>query len=102
MQYNCNTFFNSVRQIRNLIDQAKNPNLPNQLIARMAGPDSACIRLLVCKSSPVIRAAQNSLNNKSQDHMPRLIAWLPPKEEFETNSDECEDNHTDCNLFLSK
>ncbi|XP_029178637.1 uncharacterized protein LOC114946354 [Nylanderia fulva] len=95
------TLENKNEKIQNLIDQARNPNLPNQLIARIAAPDSACIRLLICKSSPVIRAAQNSLNNKSQDHMQRLIAWLPSKEEFETNSNECEDNHIDCNLFPS-
>ncbi|EZA50886.1 hypothetical protein X777_10855 [Ooceraea biroi] len=65
------------------------------------GADSACIRLLLCKSSPVIKAAQNSLGNKSRDHM-RLTAWLPSKEEFETNSDECEDRHSDCSLFPSR
>ncbi|GAB1860357.1 hypothetical protein CAJAP_01436 [Camponotus japonicus] len=95
------TLENKNEKIQHLVEQAKNPNLPNQLITRMAGPDSACIRLLVCKSSPVIKAAQNSLNNKSQNHLHRLIAWLPSKEEFETNSDECEGNHTDCSLFLS-
>lgn len=67
----------------------------------MTGSNSACIRLLLCKLSPIIKAAQNSLNNKSQDYMYRMIAWLPSKEEFETNSNECEEKYTDCQLFLS-
>jgi len=33
--------------------------------------------------------------------MHRMIAWLPSKEDFETNSDECEEKHTDCRLFSS-
>ncbi|XP_012529793.2 uncharacterized protein LOC105832977 [Monomorium pharaonis] len=92
---------NKNKNIRNLIDQARNPNLSNQLIARITGSDSACIRLLLCKSSPIIKAAQISLNNKSQNYMHRIIAWLPSKKEFETNSDECEEKHTDCRLFSS-
>ncbi|KAL6264159.1 hypothetical protein P5V15_004238 [Pogonomyrmex californicus] len=96
------TLENKNEKIRNLVDQARNPNLPNQLIARMTGSDTACIKLLLCKSSPVIRAAQNSLNNKSQNYVHRIIGWLPSKEEFETNSDECEDKHTDCHLFSSR
>ncbi|XP_026826204.1 uncharacterized protein LOC105283346 [Ooceraea biroi] len=95
------TLENRNEKIRNLVNQARDPNLPNQLIAGMSGADSACIRLLLCKSSPVIKAAQNSLGNKSRDHM-RLTAWLPSKEEFETNSDECEDRHSDCSLFPSR
>ncbi|XP_032684815.1 uncharacterized protein LOC116850527 [Odontomachus brunneus] len=88
-------------KVQNLVDQARDVNLPNHLIARISGSDSACIRLLLCKSSPVIKAAQTSLNNKSRHGMRRMTAWLPSKEEFEANSDECEDKHTDCSLFPS-
>ncbi|XP_071635853.1 uncharacterized protein [Temnothorax longispinosus] len=95
------TLENKNENIRNLVNQARNPNLPNQLIAKMTGSDSACIRLLLCKSSPIIKAAQTSLNNKLQNYMHRMIAWLPSKEEFERNGDECEEKHTDCRLFLS-
>ncbi|XP_011876686.1 PREDICTED: uncharacterized protein LOC105566898 [Vollenhovia emeryi] len=94
------TLENKHERIRNLVDQARNPNLPDQLIARITGSDSACIRLLLCKSSPIVKAMQTSLNNKSHDSMHRMIAWLPSKEEFARNSDECEENHTDCRLFL--
>ncbi|XP_011707005.1 PREDICTED: uncharacterized protein LOC105462172 [Wasmannia auropunctata] len=93
------TLENKNENIRNLVDQARNPNLPNQLIARVTGSDFACIRLLLCKSSPIIHAAQTSLNNKSQDYMHRIIGWLPSKEDFEISSDECEKIHTDCRLF---
>ncbi|XP_014477085.1 PREDICTED: uncharacterized protein LOC106745731 [Dinoponera quadriceps] len=89
-------------EVQNLVDQARDANLPDHLIARMSGSDSACIRLLLCKSSPVIKAAQISLNNKSRHGMRRMIAWLPSKEEFEANSDECEGKHTDCSLFPSR
>lgn len=65
----------------------------------MSSSDSACIRLLLCKSSLVIRKAQNSLDNKSQNNVDKIIAWLPSVEEFEANSDECETKHTDCSLF---
>lgn len=70
-------------------------------MARMTGSDFPCIRLLLCKSSPIIKAMQTSLNNKSQNYIYRIIAWLPSKEEFERNSDECEEKHIDCRLFLS-
>ncbi|XP_020282699.1 uncharacterized protein LOC109854227 [Pseudomyrmex gracilis] len=93
------TLENKNEKIRNLLDQARDPNLPNHLITRMSGSDSACIRLLLCKSSPVIRAAQNSLSNKSQEQMRRITSWLPSQDEFETNSDKCDDEHTDCRLF---
>ncbi|EFN81215.1 hypothetical protein EAI_00925 [Harpegnathos saltator] len=89
-------------KVQALVEQARDANLPNHLIARTSGSDSACIRLLLCKSSPVIRAAQTSLGNKSQYGARQLTAWLPSREEFEANSDECEDQHTDCNLFSSR
>ncbi|XP_018058900.1 PREDICTED: uncharacterized protein LOC108694118 [Atta colombica] len=95
------TLENKNKNVRNLVEQAKNPNLPNQLIARMIGSDSACIRLLLCKSSPIIKAVQTSLNNKLQNYMHRMIAWLPSRKDFEANSDECEENHIDCRLFSS-
>ncbi|KAL0124281.1 hypothetical protein PUN28_006258 [Cardiocondyla obscurior] len=95
------TLENENGKIQNLINQAKNPNLPNQLIAGMIGPDSACVRLLLCKSSVIIKAAQTSLNNISQNYVHRMVKWLPSKEEFEKNSDECEEKHVDCRLFLS-
>ncbi|XP_011059951.1 PREDICTED: uncharacterized protein LOC105149322 [Acromyrmex echinatior] len=95
------TLENKNKNVRNLVEQAKNPNLPNQLIARMTGSDSACIRLLLCKSSPIIKAVQTSLNNKLQNYMHRMIAWFPSRKDFEANSDECEENHIDCHLFSS-
>ncbi|XP_012226464.2 uncharacterized protein [Linepithema humile] len=93
---------NKNEKIQNLVDQAKDPNLPNQLIASMSSSDSACIRLLLCKSSLVIRTVQNSLNNKSQNYIHGITAWLPSVEEFEANSDKCESKHTDCSLFSSQ
>lgn len=87
-------------KIQNLLEQARDENLASRLIDRLDGDDSSCIRLLVCKISPVIKAAQYSLKNKSQDKWHRMTSWLPNKDEFEENSDECENTHTDCSLFF--
>lgn len=97
-----NDFLNYLCQIKSLVHQAKDADLSNQLIERMNDSKSACIRLLLCKSSPVIRAAQNSLENKSRGNMYQMTAWMPSKDEFETNSDECEDRHGDCSLFPAR
>lgn len=91
---------NFLFQIQNLLEQARDENLASRLIDRLDGDDSSCIRLLVCKISPVIKAAQYSLKNKSQDKWHRMTSWLPNKDEFEENSDECENTHTDCSLFF--
>ncbi|XP_026674586.1 uncharacterized protein LOC108631313 [Ceratina calcarata] len=85
-------------KIQRLISQAHDENLPRQLIEKVDGADSACVRLLICKTSPVIRAAQNFLKNKTQK-LRRITSWLPSRDEFEENSDECENMHTDCSLF---
>lgn len=86
-------------KIRRLIEQAQDEQLPNQLIERVDGVDSACVRLLLCKTSPVIRAAQSFLKNKTQGKDRRMTAWLPGRDEFEENSDQCENTHADCSLF---
>lgn len=86
-------------QIQDLIEQAYDENLPNRLIERIDGTDSACTRLLVCKISPVITAAQSFLKNEDRVQPRRLTAWLPSRDEFEKNSDGCENTHTDCSLF---
>ncbi|CAK9806592.1 hypothetical protein ANTPLA_LOCUS4948 [Anthophora plagiata] len=86
-------------KIQKLIEQAHDENLPNELIEGVDGLDSACIKLLLCKTSPVIRAAQKLLKNKTQDRTRRMTSWLPNRDEFEENSDECENRHTDCSLF---
>ncbi|XP_076284596.1 uncharacterized protein LOC143211057 [Lasioglossum baleicum] len=86
-------------RIQKLIEQAHNEDLPNQLMERIDGVDAACVRLLLCKTSPVIRAAQYYLKNNVQDESRRMTAWLPSKDKFEENSDQCENTHADCSLF---
>ena len=86
-------------QIQNLVQQAKNPALPEELIDRLDGLDSACVRLLMCKTSPIILAAQNSLMNKTLDKKFDITSWLPSKELFEDNADSCEEQHFDCKIF---
>ncbi|KAL2737892.1 jmjC domain-containing protein 4 isoform X2 [Vespula squamosa] len=81
-----------------LIEEARNEALPDRLMDTIDGFDSACIRLLLCKASIVIRSAQESLKKKSNG-IRSFTAWLPSKEDFERNSDECEDKYTDCRLF---
>ncbi|XP_078049431.1 uncharacterized protein LOC144476402 [Augochlora pura] len=85
-------------KIQRLIEQAYDEKLPNQLMERIDGVDSACVKLLLCKTSPVIKAAQNFLKNKVQVEPYRMTAWLPSKDDFEENSDQCDHTHVDCNL----
>ncbi|KAI4498871.1 hypothetical protein M0802_006046 [Mischocyttarus mexicanus] len=82
-----------------LLDEARNEALPDRLIDTIDGFDSACIRLLLCKTSIVIRSVQESLKNKKSNGIGSFTAWFPSKEDFERNSDECEDKYTDCRLF---
>ncbi|XP_076171605.1 uncharacterized protein LOC143148809 [Ptiloglossa arizonensis] len=86
-------------RIQRLIEQAHDENLPDQLIERVNDVDSACVRLLVCKTSPVIKAAQNFLKNKTPVESRGMTSWLPSRDEFEENSDHCENTHVDCSLF---
>ena len=82
-----------------MLNQAQDETLPEQLIERMDGLDSSCIRLLICKTSPIIHAAQISLKNEYPVQLRQITSWLPTKEQFEDNSEACEQNHTDCLLF---
>ncbi|XP_076237904.1 uncharacterized protein LOC143181407 [Calliopsis andreniformis] len=86
-------------RIQRLVEQAQDERLSNQLVERVDDIDSACIRLLLCKTSPVIKAAQNFLKNKTHGKTHRMTSWLPSRDEFEENSDHCENTHVDCNLF---
>ncbi|XP_015605663.1 uncharacterized protein LOC107272730 [Cephus cinctus] len=94
---------NKNERIQKLIDQAQDTNLPDQLMYRMDGLDSSCIRLLLCKTSPIIWAVQNSLKNNTEnpykEKIQSITSWLPSRAEFEENSDTCEDIHRDCNLY---
>ncbi|KZC06052.1 hypothetical protein WN55_07138, partial [Dufourea novaeangliae] len=86
-------------RIQKLIEHTQNEHLPDQLMQRVDGLDSACIRLLLCKTSPVIRAAQNSLKITTQGESRGMTGWLPSRDEFEENNDRCEVTHNDCELF---
>lgn len=86
-------------QVERLLRQARDADLPNHLIERLDGLDTACIRLLVCKTSPVIWAAQNSLAKKTGRAKWDVTSWLPSVEEFEENGDKCEKNYDACRLF---
>lgn len=82
-----------------MIKRAQDATLPQQLIDDIDGLDTACVRLLICKTTPVIRAAQISLQTKHSNPFRQITSWLPSLEEFEDNSEVCEQNHTDCLLF---
>lgn len=81
------------------MEEAKDENLPVRLIEKIDGVGLACVRLLVCKISPVIRAAQDFLKNEDRGGPRRMTSWLPSRDQFEENSDRCENTHTDCGLF---
>nr|XP_003700082.1 PREDICTED: uncharacterized protein LOC100883833 [Megachile rotundata] len=86
-------------RIQRLLNQAQDDELPNQLIERIEDVNLGCVRLLLCKTSPVIRGVQNFLRNKTRNESHRMTSWLPSRDQFEENSDECENTHTDCSLF---
>nr|XP_033339142.1 uncharacterized protein LOC117227749 [Megalopta genalis] len=86
-------------RIQQLIKQAHDEKLPNQLMETIDGVDSGCVKLLLCKTSPVIKAAQHFLKNKAQAESREMTAWLPSKDEFEENSDQCDHAHVECSLF---
>ncbi|XP_014601239.1 PREDICTED: uncharacterized protein LOC106785365 [Polistes canadensis] len=86
-------------KMRILLDEARNDALTDKLMDTIDGFDSACIRLLLCKTSIVIKSVQQSLKNKKSNGIGSFTAWFPSKEDFERNSDECEDKYTDCRLF---
>lgn len=86
-------------QIQRLVREAQDPDLPNKLINSADGFELPCVRLLLCKISPIIRAAQKSLKNKSLFKNRQMTSWLPSWDEFEEYADDCESQHMDCNLF---
>ncbi|XP_015182352.1 PREDICTED: jmjC domain-containing protein 4 isoform X2 [Polistes dominula] len=86
-------------KMRLLLDEARNEALTDKLMDTIDGFDSPCIRLLLCKTSIVIKFVQQSLKNKKSNGIGSFTAWFPSKEDFERNSDECEDKYTDCRLF---
>ncbi|KAF7992386.1 hypothetical protein HCN44_001711 [Aphidius gifuensis] len=86
-------------KIQHLLKQAKNPELPNQLMDNLKDPDTSCVRLLMCKASPIILAAQESMENKTTNRKFDITSWLPTKDEFEENGDTCEKNFSDCQVF---
>ncbi|XP_058798532.1 uncharacterized protein LOC131668416 [Phymastichus coffea] len=88
---------NGNEKIQNLLQQAYDKSLPSKLIELTKGFDSSCVRLLVCKTSPVIWAAQKSLKNQMINHRD-ISSWLPSREKFEEYSDICDENHSDCNI----
>ncbi|XP_033231951.1 uncharacterized protein LOC117182943 [Belonocnema kinseyi] len=90
---------NKSEKIQKLVNQAHDETLPEQLIERLDGSDTSCIKLLICKTSPIINAAQISLKNRFPVHLRQITSWLPTKEQFEDNSETCEQNHTECLLF---
>ncbi|XP_014209315.1 uncharacterized protein LOC106639985 [Copidosoma floridanum] len=83
-------------KVQNLFQQAKDKNLPDRLALYANNLESSCVKLLLCKTSPIIWAAQKSLKNNSRSVKRDLTSWLPSIEEFEDYSDVCDDKHTDC------
>ena len=86
--------------MKRLVQLAENPDLPSQLIDRVDGYEFSCFRLLLCKITPIIWAAQKSLKNKSAFQNRKITSWLPSWKEFEDYSDDCEVNHNNCVLLM--
>ncbi|KAK0163145.1 hypothetical protein PV327_006853 [Microctonus hyperodae] len=86
-------------RIQNLLKQSQNPQLPEQIIDHLDVIDSSCVRLLMCKITPIILHAQESLKNKTVNRKFDLTSWLPDKQLFEDNGDNCEEKFLDCKIF---
>ncbi|KAK0081980.1 hypothetical protein PV326_007399 [Microctonus aethiopoides] len=86
-------------RIQNLLEQAQNPQLPEQIIDNLDVLDSSCVRLLMCKITPIILHAQKSLKNNTLNRKFDLTSWLPDKQLFEDNGDNCEEKFLDCKIF---
>ena len=88
-------------QLQNLLKQAEDDSLPDQLIDNVNDVNTVCIKRLICKTSPFIWAAQKSLKNRSTNTRIDLISWIPSKTDFENNSDICDDKYDGCNSNLT-
>lgn len=91
--------FYFILQIQNLLEQAQNPQLPEQIIDNLDVLDSSCVKLLMCKITPIILHAQKSLKNNTINRKFDLTSWLPDKQLFEDNGDNCEEKFLDCKIF---
>ncbi|XP_011495044.1 PREDICTED: uncharacterized protein LOC105359971 [Ceratosolen solmsi marchali] len=89
-------------KIQNLLRQAEDKGLPSQLMEKADFGNSPCIKLLLCKLSPIIWAAQKSLKNGSIRGQRDITSWLPSKNQFETYSDTCDDNNNDSDAYIEQ
>ncbi|KAH0553551.1 uncharacterized protein LOC123263175 [Cotesia glomerata] len=88
-------------KVQNLLKQAQSPELPRKITEQLDGMDLSCVKLLICKMTPFILKAQASLKSESNNGSRKTVftSWLPSKEEFEDNSENCEQEHKDCRVF---
>ncbi|KAJ8667000.1 hypothetical protein QAD02_008662 [Eretmocerus hayati] len=89
---------NENEKVQNLWNQAQSKSLPRRLIEEIGGRNSSCVQLLICKSSPIIWAAQKSMRDQSVRIQRDITSWLPSREKFEEYSDNCDDKYRDCRM----
>lgn len=106
----------------------RNRNLPQQVVQSISGSDAGedgsadCIKLLVCKSAPIIWGMQRAvferidgtadektvsdddretveMNNNKQNKINDYFKYLPAVAEFKKHGDACEDRYTRCKIF---
>lgn len=113
------------------IESARNTNLPERLVELIAngllgvadgrGEQTDCIKLLVCKSAPIIRGMQRAIaeridgssnsNGKDEDgqeattdnpkasRIDEYFKHLPDVTEFKNHGDSCETRYSGCKVF---
>lgn len=113
------------------LEGARDTNLPERLVESIAngllgfaesrGEQTDCIKLLVCKSAPIIRGMQRAIteridgssnaNGKDEDgqgattenpnanRIDEYFKHLPDVTEFKNHGDSCETRYADCKVF---
>lgn len=99
------------------LDDAKDKNLPQRIVRSIDDdrndPNTACIKLLLCKSAPIIRGMQRAVldNNDSKEEVDEKVdggnrldvffKHLPDVEEFKKHGYECGIRYSDCKIFTT-
>lgn len=99
------------RRLQEIIAAAKNESLPDfieDLIKEKESEgETSCIRLLFCKITPFINKMQNTVFGKDNMEINNrsgalgadiLYRHLPTTDEIYKRSDDCEKQHTECDL----
>lgn len=102
------------------INELRNSSLPQKLVELFASMeeksgDADCIKLLLCKTSPLIWGMQRACNDsfepdeqidESDEHSGKglnsFFKYLPDMQEFSCHGDACESRYKECKILPVK